>query len=387
VPTKAYGRKGDDLERHIFCARCRTRTKSSSTGSCSTHIEKMTPHRLHAGRAQACQQFSHIYRRPRGLFVSWPSRAIRFRRSCATVPNSKVDVIVVTTANAILGESAIKARAASASRSAKLSLYSLIGESSERRCPSCSTSGRTRRRLADPEYLGWRHERIEGDGISISSIDSSGVRRASWHLPAVGRFRDAACRPILQRVPGRTADVQRRHPGDRSRRARSGLGRSGGDWTRPEAAASRHARRGVGSIGVARWVARGDDARGLSTQEARSRFWVIDKDGLLHSGRKDSRRTRPSMRSRRVGLGWPRTSGGNVGLAEVVGRAEASILIGLSTVGGGAFTGTIVREMARKSPRPIISPLESDSTGGENPRPAALDGGPRAGSDRIAFPR
>ena len=50
---------------------------------------------------------------------------------------------------------------------------------------------------------------------------------------------------------------------------------------------------------------------------------------------------------------WPRISNGHIGLADVIGKIGATILIGLSTV-GGAFTEAIVREMARKVQRPIF---------------------------------
>ena len=61
---------------------------------------------------------------------------------------------------------------------------------------------------------------------------------------------------------------------------------------------------------------------------------------------------------------WPRTSHGNIGLADVIGRVEATILIGLSTV-GGAFTEPIVREMARKVERPVIFPLSNPTARSE----------------------
>ncbi len=98
---------------------------------------------------------------------------------------------------------------------------------------------------------------------------------------------------------------------------------------------------------------------GLSEQEVRSHFWFVDRGGLLHSGRKD---LTPEQRvyaqpEDRVS-GWPRTSDGQIGLADAIGRIEATILIGLSTV-GGAFTEAIVREMARKVQRPIIFPLSN----------------------------
>ena len=61
---------------------------------------------------------------------------------------------------------------------------------------------------------------------------------------------------------------------------------------------------------------------------------------------------------------WPRTLKGQIGLADVIGKIDATILIGLSTA-GGAFTETIVREMARKVQRPIIFPLSNPTAKSE----------------------
>ena len=104
---------------------------------------------------------------------------------------------------------------------------------------------------------------------------------------------------------------------------------------------------------------------GLSEQEARRHFWVVDRDGLLHSERKDlsleqSVYAQPEDRV----SGWPRTSNGNIGLADVLGKIEATILIGLSTV-GGAFSESIVRAMASKVQRPIIFPLSNPTSKSE----------------------
>src|SRR3989475_2084046 len=109
--------------------------------------------------AQACQQFSHIYRRPRGLFVSWPARdsipAILRNR-----PNREVDVIVVTDGERILGIGDQGAGGLGIPIG-KLSLYSLIGGiHPNRTLPIVLDVGTNNaERLADPEYLGWRHER------------------------------------------------------------------------------------------------------------------------------------------------------------------------------------------------------------------------------------
>jgi len=104
---------------------------------------------------------------------------------------------------------------------------------------------------------------------------------------------------------------------------------------------------------------------GLTEQEAQSRFWVIDKDGLLHSGRKELTLEQVVYAQPENSVfGWPRTSNGPIGLADVIGRINASILIGLSTV-GGAFSEPIVREMARKVERPIIFPLSNPTSKSE----------------------
>ena len=104
---------------------------------------------------------------------------------------------------------------------------------------------------------------------------------------------------------------------------------------------------------------------GLSEKEALSRFWVIDINGLLHSGRKDLTPEQAvyAQPENRVS-GWPRTSNGQIGLADVIGKIDATVLIGLSSV-GGAFLEPIVREMARKVERPIIFPLSNPTSKSE----------------------
>ena len=64
------------------------------------------------------------------------------------------------------------------------------------------------------------------------------------------------------------------------------------------------------------------------------------------------------------GVGWRQTLNAHIGLADVIGDIEATILIGLSTA-GGAFTEAIVREMARKVQRPIIFPLSNPTANSE----------------------
>ena len=95
---------------------------------------------------------------------------------------------------------------------------------------------------------------------------------------------------------------------------------------------------------------------GLSEKEARARFWVIDKDGLLDSNRRDlSDAQKTYARDNNEVKNWPRNSHGQIGLSEAIAKLDATILIGLSTV-KGIFSESVVREMAKKVERPIIFP-------------------------------
>src|SRR5271166_694788 len=156
---EAYERKDDDLERHIYLRALQDTNEVLFYRVLLDHIEEMTPLVYTPVVAQACEQFSHIYRRPRGLFVSYPLRnaipALLRNR-----PNPDVDVIVVTDGERILGigDQGVGGLGIPIG---KLSLYSLIGGiHPSRTLPIVLDVGtNNEERLRDPAYLGWRHER------------------------------------------------------------------------------------------------------------------------------------------------------------------------------------------------------------------------------------
>ncbi len=122
---EAYRRKDEDLERHIYLRALQDTNEVLFYRLLLDHIEEMTPMVYTPVVAQACEQFSHIYRRPRGLFVSYPLRdaipALLRNR-----PNVEVDVIVVTDGERILGIGDQGAGGLGIPIG-KLSLYTLIG--------------------------------------------------------------------------------------------------------------------------------------------------------------------------------------------------------------------------------------------------------------------
>jgi malate dehydrogenase (oxaloacetate-decarboxylating) len=122
---------------------------------------------------------------------------------------------------------------------------------------------------------------------------------------------------------------------------------------------------GSASIGVADYIRQEMIIEGLNDEEARSRFWIVKSDGLLHTEHPGLTAEQMVYARAHAELAdWPRGANGAIGLAEVVAKIRVNVLIGLSTV-GGAFREPIVREMAGKVARPIIFPLSNPTSKSE----------------------
>ncbi len=364
---EAYGRKDDDLERHIYLRALQDTNEVLFYRLLLDHIEEMTPMVYTPVVARACEQFSHIYRRPRGLFVSYPLRD-SIPEILRNRPNPEVDVIVVTDGERILGIGDQGAGGLGIPIG-KLSLYTLIGGiRPERTLPIILDVGTNNvERLNDPEYLGWRNPRVTGQAYS-DFVDQF-VRAVQHELPNVclqwEDFATPHARPILDRYRDELLTFNDDIQGTAAVTLGAILGAVGVTGKRLRDQQIVFLGAGSAAVGVADCLQAALMQDGLSEADARGRFWLVDKDGLLHTGRTD---LTPEQRvySQPAGrvVDWPRTAHGAIGLADVIGRVESTILIGLSTV-GGAFTEPIVREMARKVERPLIFPLSNPTARSE----------------------
>jgi malate dehydrogenase (oxaloacetate-decarboxylating) len=364
---EAYKRKDEDLERHIYLRALQDTNEVLFYRLLLDHIEEMTPMVYTPVVALACQQFSHIYRRPRGLFISYPLRdsipALLRNR-----PNPDVDVIVVTDGERILGIGDQGAGGLGIPIG-KLSLYTLIGGiRPERTLPIVLDVGtNNQERLNDPEYLGWRHERITGQAY-FDFVDQF-VQAVKQKLPGTclqwEDFATPHARPILQRYHDELLTFNDDIQGTAAVALGAALGAVKVTGKRLKDQQIVMLGAGSAGIGVADGLRAAMVGEGLSEQEARSHFWVVDRVSLLHSGRKDlsPEQSVYAQVQDRIS-GWPRTANGQIGLADVIGKIDATILIGLSTA-GGAFSEPIVREMARKVERPIIFPLSNPTSKSE----------------------
>ncbi len=216
-------------------------------------------------------------------------------------------------------------------------------------------------RLNDPAYFGWRHERLSGQAY-FDFVDQF-VQAVKQELPDTclqwEDFATPHARPILERY----RDELLTFNDDVQGTAAVALGAilSAVKVTGKRLADQQIVMLGAGSagIGVADLLRAAIRGAGLSETEARNRFWIVDKDGLLHSGRGDlTEEQRVYAQPHERVAEWLGGANGRIGLDALIGKIDATVLIGLSTA-TGAFTENIVREMARKTSRPIIFPLSN----------------------------
>jgi malate dehydrogenase (oxaloacetate-decarboxylating) len=370
---EAFKTKSTDLGRHIYLRQLQDSNETLFYRLMLEHVEEMLPMVYTPTVGLACQEFSHIYRRPRGLIVSYP-----LRDSIAQIlrnrPNREVDVIVVTDGERILGlgDQGVGGLGIPIG---KLSLYSLIGGiHPSRTLPIILDVGtNNQERLNDPEYLGWRHERITGQEY-LDFVDRF-VQAVKQELPNTclqwEDFATPNARPLLVRYQNDLLTFNDDVQGTAAAALGAAIGASKVAGKKIKDHRIVFVGAGSAAIGVADYLRIAMVEEGLSEKEARARFWIVDKDGLLNSDRRDlSDEQRVYARDRNEVVGWPRNQHGQIGLAEVISKIDATVLIGLSTV-KGMFSEGIVREMARKTERPIIFPL-SNPTSHSEAEPADL---------------
>jgi malate dehydrogenase (oxaloacetate-decarboxylating) len=362
----------EGLDQHIYLRALQDRNETLFYRVLRDHIADTLPIVYTPTVGEACQNFSRIYRRPRGLFVSYADRDC-LEEVINNRPHRDPDVIVVTDGQRILGlgDQGIGGMGIPIG---KLSLYTLIGGiDPARTLPIVLDVGTDNVELLDnPQYLGWRHRRIDDDDY-YAFIDKF-VATVQEQLPNVllqwEDFASAHAQPILSRYRDKLLTFNDDIQGTAAVTvgALHGAAKVAGRPLSQQQVVMLGA--GSAGIGVLDMIRREMETEGLSEQDARERIWVVDVVGLLTEDRTDLSEgqryfAQPAERMAAWGLSGPAQ------LGDVVHNVDVGVLLGLSTA-AGAFTEEIVREMAGKTQRPIIFPL-SNPTSRAEARPAELD--------------
>jgi len=362
----AFSVKDTPLEKHIYLRQLQDENETLFYRLLLDHVEEMMPIVYTPVVGEACQQFSHIYRRARGVFLSYPHRDIL--DDILAEIDRDIDVIVVTDGERILGLGD-QGAGGMGIPIGKLSLYSLCGGiHPARTLPMLLDLGtNNKERLDDPRYIGWRHERIKGQDYDdfVEAFVEAVMKRfpkvlLQWEdfaspdaVRILGRYRDKLC-TFNDDIQG-TAAVT-------TGTILAAIAAAGGKLED-----QRVVMLGAGSagVGITNQLVATMVRHGLSEEDAHARFFMIDIDGLLHDGRGDLDEVHAPHAQRRENLrDWDADLSKPVGLLDVVRNAKPTVLVGV-TGQGGVFTEEVVREMARHADKPVIFPLSNPTSRAE----------------------
>src|SRR5690242_11006852 len=362
---QAYQEQPTDVARHINLRALQDTNETLFYRLVSDHIEEMLPVLYTPAVGLACQRFSEIYRRPRGLFIAYPDRD-RIGEILRNRPRRDVDVIVVTDGQRILGlgDQGIGGMGIPIG---KLSLYTALGGIAPGRTLPVGLDVGTdnQDRPPDPQYLGWRHPRVVG--ADYDEFVDQFVQAVRTELPSVllqwEDFATPHALPILERYRDQLLTFSDDIQGTAAVAvaALAAAARASGSRPREQHVVMLGA--GSAGIGVCEQIVRSMVADGLSEADARARIFVVDVHGLLTAGRAD---LSPAQRRLAQPAGAVASSrpGQQASFADVMDAARPTALIGLSTA-TGAFTEEIVRRMAAHTRRPIIMPLSNPTSRSE----------------------
>lgn len=345
------GQKPTDLERYIFLIQLFDSNQTLFYHVVMSDPAYFLPILYDPTVAEACLTFGHIYRRPHGMYVSINQKG-RVSEVLRNWPEKDVRIICATSGGRILGLGDLGANGMGIPIG-KLQLYTACaGVPPQGLLPLLLDFGTNNRELLnDPLYLGLHQTRPtiketepfvdEFVQAVQESFPNCCIHFEDWKgteaLHYLARYRDKVC--------CFNDDIQ--GTGSVTVAGLENAMRITGESLKDQRVLFLGA--GSAGIGIADMIRSAMKLEGLSEEQARSRIWMFDVNGLLDNTRKDL------IPEQKV---YAHTHVPTLNLVAAVESIRPSILIGVSTI-GKAFSRAIVEAMSRENERPIIFALSN----------------------------
>lgn len=368
--TRVYGnyqRKDNDLERYIFLTALQDRNETLFYRLLSEHVTEMMPIIYTPTVGEGCRRYSHVFRRPRGLYISYPHR-YEIPMLLDHAPTKNVEVIVVTDGERILGLGDLGVGGMGIPVG-KLSLYTLCaGIHPSTTLPILLDVGTDNQELlSDPLYLGWRQRRVRGE--EYDRFIESFVKAVTQKFPRVllqwEDFSKHNAPRILERYRNRLCTFNDDIQGTGAVTVAGLLAAS--RLVGSKLSENRIVILGAGSsaCGISDQIIAAMVREGVAADKARKSLWLIDSKGLVHDRRAldEPFKQRYAQAFERT-ANWKLDDSSRIELIDVVRNVKPTVLVGTSAQ-PGAFSEEVVREMAKHVKRPIIFPLSNPTSKSE----------------------
>lgn len=360
-----FRRKKDDLERYIFLIGLQDRNECLFYHTVLQNLEEMMPIIYTPTVGEACAQFTRIYRRPRGMYISAQDRG-RIANVLRNWPESEVGVVVVTDGERILGLGDLGANGMGIPIG-KLSLYTACGGIPPAWClPVTLDVGTENEALrTDPIYIGLRERRLRGaeyDELVDEFVQA--VREVFPH--AIIQFEDFANHNAFRFLEKYRHQVRMFNDDIQGTAAVALAGlfsalRITGEALKDQTIVFLGA--GEAAAGIADLIGAAMQKDGMTPEDARRRCWFVDSKGLVVQSRNDLQEHKKP---------YAHDHAFSHGLEEIIEDLKPTALIGVSGQ-PQTFREPVVRAMTRLNRRPIIFALSNPTSKAECTAEQALE--------------
>ncbi|HCE3201706.1 TPA: NAD-dependent malic enzyme [Vibrio parahaemolyticus] len=352
-----------DMDKHIYLRNIQDTNETLFYRLVQNHISEMMPIIYTPTVGAACENFSNIYRRGRGLFISYPNRD-RIDDLLNNAANHNVKVIVVTDGERILGlgDQGIGGMGIPIG---KLSLYTACGGISPAyTLPIVLDVGTNNpQRLADPMYMGWRHPRITGPDYDAFVEEFIQAVQRRWP-DALIQFEDFAQKnamPLLERYKDRICCFNDDIQGTAAVTVGSLLAACKAAGTQLSKQRITFLGAGSAGCGIAEAIIAQMVSEGISDEKARSQVYMVDRWGLLQEGMPNLLDFQQRLVQKYSNTKEWENEGNGFSLLDVMRNAKPTVLIGVSGA-PGLFSQEVIEEMHKHCKRPIVFPLSNPTS-------------------------
>ena len=352
-----FNNKHNELEKYIFLIALQDRNETLFYRTITDEIENMMPIIYTPIVGEACQKYGHIFRRPRGLYISKNDKG-NIKSILKNCPNDDVDVIVVTDGERILGLGDLGANGMGIPVG-KLTLYTACAGVDPARClPIMLDVGTNNENIKnDPLYIGLNDNRLRGEEYN-SFIDEF-MEQANEKFPnAIIQFEDFG-NDNAARLLDKYRNKYRMFNDDIQGTAAVTLAGilSSQKITKRDLAEERILFYGAGTagIGIASLYVTALMKKGYSKKEARERCWFVDSKGLVVSSRKNLSQDK---------LPFAQEFYEQKDLSDIIQSIKPTALIGISGQ-ANAFSKNALNLMTQINNYPLIFALSNPTSSSE----------------------